>query len=445
MMQNKGSRRTFFIHTFGCQMNQADSAIISALLKGAGHLPAQSEAEADLVLLNTCAVRENAVDRVAGYLEQLRGAKRRRKGLLVGLVGCVPQYRREELFERFPMLDLLAGPDTYRGLPALVEEAERGARPAALRFDTSETYEGVDPLRPDAIGAFLPVMRGCNNMCAYCVVPFTRGRERSHPFDAVLREARSLEAAGFREVTLLGQNVNSYADPLSGRGFAELLDAVARVVPTMRVRFTTSHPKDISPDLVETIARHSNLCNHIHLPVQSGSTSVLRRMNRGHSIEEYLRKVELIRSVLPDASITTDIIAGFCGESAEEHRATLSLLETVRYDSAFMFHYSTRPGTPAAGTLPDDVPDEVKKARLQEIIALQTDISRERNERFVGRVVEVLAEAESRRSPDRLMGRTPCNRSVVFDRQELLPGQLAMVAVTSATSATLSGSVARNS
>lgn len=426
-------------------MNQADSAIISALLADAGHIPAATEAEADLVLLNTCAVRQNAVDRVAGHLQRLQGAKRRRKGMLVGLVGCIPQYLREELFGRFPVLDLLAGPDTYRSLPRLLEEACRGGRPASLSFDTSETYKGVEPLRPSAVGAFLPVMRGCNNMCAYCVVPFTRGRERSHPFDAVLLEARSLQASGFREVTLLGQNVNSYADPRSGRGFAELLEAVAMAVPDMRVRFTTSHPKDISPALVEAVARHANLCRHIHLPVQSGSSSVLRRMNRGHSIEEYLEKISLVRSVLPDAAISTDIITGFCGESADEHRATISLLEEVRYDSAFMFHYSTRPGTPAAGRLPDDVPDEVKKARLQEVIDLQTAISAERNARFVGRVVEVLAESESRRSADRLMGRTGCNRSVVFDREGIVPGQYAMVSVTSSTSATLSGSVARNS
>jgi len=432
-------RNTFYIHTFGCQMNQADSGIISTLLQQEGYLPAESDKEAGIILLNTCAVRENAVDRIEHYLQHLQGLKKRDKGLIVGVAGCVPQYRREEMFALSPAIDFLAGPDTYRTLPSLIEQARSGLKAVSLEFDASETYEGIDPAREGSVSAFVPVMRGCNNMCAFCVVPFTRGRERSHPFSSVIGEVRKLADSGYREITLLGQNVNSYSDPEEGRDFAALLDAVSREAPQARIRFTTSHPKDISEALLHTIAARPNICNHIHLPVQSGSSRVLGLMNRAHSIEEYREKTAMIRSVIPGVALSTDIIAGFCGELEQDHLETLELLSEVRFDSAFMFFYSPRPGTLAARTLADDVPEAVKKRRLQEIIDLQNSISGELYQEAVGTVVEVLAESESRRSPQQLMGRTPGNRVVVFDRGDHQPGEVVQVVVTAATSATLTG------
>ncbi len=306
--------RSFYINTFGCQMNLADSSIITAILRDVGYRVAGSEEEADIVILNTCAVRENAVERITHYLQFLRGAKKRKKSLLVGVAGCVPQHLKREMLEMFPAIDFLAGPDTYRTLPVLLQDAAAGNRPAAFDFRIEETYAGIDPQRPEGVGAFVPVMRGCNNMCAFCVVPFTRGREHSQPFGAVMDEVRRIVDGGYREITLLGQNVNSYADLEGGRDFASLLRAVSMEAPGCRIRFTTSHPKDISRDLVETIAESRNICSHVHLPVQSGSTRVLGRMNRGHGIEEYRDTVALLRSRIPGVSLTTDIIAGFCGE-----------------------------------------------------------------------------------------------------------------------------------
>jgi tRNA-2-methylthio-N6-dimethylallyladenosine synthase len=430
---------TFFIHTFGCQMNQADSAIITALLQQAGYNAAESEESAGIILLNTCAVRENAVDRIEHVLQHFQGLKKRDKGLVLGVAGCIPQYQREEMFTISPAIDFLAGPDTYRTLPLLIEQARTGGKPTMLEFNSTETYEGVDPVRQGVISAFVPVMRGCNNMCAYCVVPFTRGRERSHPFSAVMGEVKQLVASGYREITLIGQNVNSYHDPEQGMDFAALLDVVSREAPLARIRFTTSHPKDISEALVRTIADRPNICHHIHLPVQSGSTNMLGRMNRGHTIEEYREKIALIRSIIPGVALSTDIIAGFCGEQEEDHQASLELLSSVRFDSAYMFFYSTRPGTLAARTLVDDVPEAVKKRRLQEIIDLQNSISAELFHQSIGSVVEVLAESESKRSTDQLMGRTAGNRAVVFDREGYQPGDLARVLITGATSATMTG------
>ena len=429
----------FYINTFGCQMNQADSAIITALLQQAGYLSAESEESAGIILFNTCAVRENAVDRIENYLQHFQGLKKRDKGLIVGVAGCIPQYQREEMFAISPAIDFLAGPDTYRTLPSLIEQARTGEKPTSLEFNSAETYEGVDPVRQGVISAFVPVMRGCNNMCAYCVVPFTRGRERSHPFSSVMGEVEKLVSSGYREITLIGQNVNSYHDPERGMDFPALLDAVSRAAPEARIRFTTSHPKDISEALVRSIADSPNICHHIHLPVQSGSTKMLGRMNRGHTIEEYREKIELIRSIIPGIALSTDIIAGFCGEQEEDHQASLELLSSVRFDLAYMFFYSTRPGTLAARTLVDDVPEAVKKRRLQEIIDLQNSISAELFQQSIGSVVEVLAESESKRSADQLMGRTASNRAVVFGREGYQPGDLVRVLITGATSATLTG------
>jgi len=430
---------SFYIHTFGCQMNQADSEIVTSLLVEGGFAPAVDEAAADVVLLNSCAVRENAEERLGNILTQLKGRKRRRIELIIGVLGCVPQFERERVFSDYPFVNFIVGPDNYRELPVIIANLREEKRLARLDYDQQETYAGIDPVRTGTISAFLPVMRGCNNHCAFCVVPVTRGRERSVGCERVVAEVTALAAAGFREVTLLGQNVNSWRDAEKGLDFAGLLDGVSLAAPLMRIRFTTSHPKDISESLVKVIAARPNLCNHIHLPVQSGSSRMLDLMKRGHTREEYLDRIAMIRRHIPDAAITTDLIAGFCTETEEEHRETLSLMEAVGFDSSFMFHYSVRPGTWAARNLPDDVPEAVKKRRLQEIIELQNAMSREIYQREIGKTVEVLAEAESKRSPSQLMGRTATNRAVVFSRGECNPGDTLLVKITGATSATLTG------
>jgi tRNA-2-methylthio-N6-dimethylallyladenosine synthase len=430
---------SFFIHTFGCQMNLADSEIVTAILTDGGFVRAGDEASADVVLLNSCAVRENAEERLGNILTQLKGRKRRQRELVVGVLGCVPQFERERVFSDFPFVDFIVGPDNYRELAGIIENSREQKRLASLDYDQQETYAGIDPVRTGSISAFLPVMRGCNNYCAFCVVPVTRGRERSVGYERVLAEVAALAASGFREVTLLGQNVNSWRDAEKSLDFAGLLDGVSQAAPSMRIRFTTSHPKDISEALVKVIAARPNLCNHIHLPVQSGSSRMLDLMKRGHTREEYLDRIAMIRRHIPDAAITTDLIAGFCTETEEEHRETLSLMEAVGYDTAFMFHYSVRPGTWAARNLPDDVPEALKKRRLQEIIELQNAMSREIYRREIGQTVEVLAEAESRRSSLQLMGRTKTNRAVVFSRGEFNAGDTLLVKITGATSATLTG------
>ena len=428
------------IRTFGCQMNQADTEIITSLLQDEGYVMTDSEDSADLVILNTCAVRENAVEKIMNTLNNLKGKRRLRPGLLVGVIGCVPQYYREKMFGMSDGIDFLAGPDTYRQLPVLIENAEQGIRGANLAFAPEETYTGVEPVRTGSISAFVPVMRGCNNRCAFCVVPFTRGKERSRPVKSVIDEVERLADAGYREITLLGQNVNSYFDNDSSCGFPELLERAGLAAGGVRIRFTTSHPKDISESLVRVISVHDNICNTIHLPVQSGSTRMLKLMNRGHSREEYLEKIAMIRRCIAGVTISTDLIAGFCCETEEDHGDTLSMMEEVRFDFSYMFYYSVRPGTYAAKHLPDDVPEKVKKRRLEEIITLQNRISGELHAAEVGHVVEVLAESESKRSSDMLMGRTGTNRVVVFNRNGCSPGDLVDVRIKSATSATLVGS-----
>ena len=428
------------IRTFGCQMNQADTEIITSLLQDEGYVMTDAENSADLVILNTCAVRENAVEKIMNTLNNLKGKRQLRPGLLVGVIGCVPQYYREKMFEMSDGIDFLAGPDTYRQLPLLIENAEQGIRGANLGFVPEETYTGVEPVRTGSISAFVPVMRGCNNRCAFCVVPFTRGKERSRSAKSVIDEIERLAVSGYKEITLLGQNVNSYFDDDTGCGFSELLDRVSHVAEGTRIRFTTSHPKDISESLVRVIADRENICNTIHLPVQSGSTRMLKLMNRGHSREEYLEKISMIRRCVPGVTISTDLIAGFCGEAEEDHRETLSLMEEVRFDFSYMFYYSVRPGTYAAKHLPDDVSEKVKKRRLEEVIALQNRISGELHAAEIGNVVEVLAETKSKRSDQMLMGRTGTNRVVVFDRDGHEPGNLVTVRILSSTSATLIGS-----
>lgn len=427
------------IRTFGCQMNQADTEIITSLLQDEGYVVTGTEESADLVILNTCAVRENAVEKIMNTLNNLRGKRRVRPNLLIGVIGCVPQYYREKMFSMTDGIDFLAGPDTYRQLPLLIENAEQGIRGTNLAFLPEETYDGIEPVRRGSISAFVPVMRGCNNRCAFCVVPFTRGRERSRPMKSVIEDVGQLAAKGYGEVTLLGQNVNSYFDNDAGCGFAELLERAARAAQGMRIRFTTSHPKDISETLVRAVAAHENICNTIHLPVQSGSTRMLKLMNRGHSREEYLEKIAMIRRSVPGVTISTDLIAGFCGETEEDHEDTLSMMEEVRFDFSYMFCYSVRPGTYAAKKLPDDVPEAVKKRRLEEIIAVQNRISGELHAAEIGTVAEVLAETRSKRSDKMLMGRTAANRVVVFDRDGYEPGDMVSVKIHSSTSATLVG------
>ncbi|MCW8796908.1 MAG: tRNA (N6-isopentenyl adenosine(37)-C2)-methylthiotransferase MiaB [Chlorobium sp.] len=429
-----------YIRTFGCQMNQADTEIITALLQDEGYVMTGSEENADLVILNTCAVRENAVEKIMHTLDHLKGKRRSRPELLVGVIGCVPQYYREKMFGMAGGIDFLAGPDTYRRLPEMIANAGQGIRGADFGFSSDETYCGIEPARSGTISAFIPVMRGCNNRCAFCVVPFTRGKERSRPLLSVLEDVGRLAASGYKEITLLGQNVNSYSDDEAACDFSELLDRVALAAEGVRIRFTTSHPKDISESLVRVIAARNNICNAIHLPVQSGSTRMLKLMNRGHTREEYIEKIAMIRGAIPGVTVSTDLIAGFCGETLEDYQATLSMMEEVRFDFAYMFYYSVRPGTYAAKHLPDDVPEEEKKRRLEEIIALQGSISGERNAAEVGSVVEVLAESESKRSSEMLMGRTDTNRVVVFDRHGFEVGDMVKVRIRSSTPATLIGS-----
>jgi tRNA-2-methylthio-N6-dimethylallyladenosine synthase len=432
-------KRKVHIHTFGCQMNQADTEIMVSLLENKGFRVVEDEDDAEIMLLNTCAVRENAVERIGHQLQHLKGRKKKDKGLVVGVVGCIPQFQKERMLLEYPDIDFLAGPDTYRNLTSLIDQALSGIRMTDFTCTHTETYAGIHPARNGTISAFVPVMRGCNNRCAFCVVPLTRGRERSLRFSDVVQEAARLEKQGYREMTLLGQNVNSYRDPLSGRDFASLLDAVSQAAPHMRIRFTTSHPKDISESLVRTIASRPNICRHIHLPVQSGSSRLLNLMKRGHTIEEYLQKIDMIRDIIPEAALSTDLITGFCSESEEDFRATIDLMNRVRFDYAYMFYYSVRPGTWASEHLEDDVPDEVKKKRLQEIIDLQNRISADIHAAEKGKVVEVLAESESKRSGSMLMGRTGTNRVVVFDRASFSPGDLVDVKIHTSTSATLTG------
>jgi len=434
-----------FIETYGCQMNVNDSEVVLSILRKEGYDRCASLAEADLILVNTCSVRDNAEQRVLGRLDVFRQEKLRRRGVVVGVLGCMAQRLKEKLLEH-PAVDLVAGPDAYRDLPRLVKAATADGKQIDTILSHEETYGDISPVRMDREGvtAFISIMRGCNNVCSYCIVPFVRGAERSRDPESILREARELIAAGYREINLLGQNVDSYrwapapdagsAEPVD---FAQLLDRVADIDPTVRIRFATSHPKDMGDAVLHVMARHDNICKHIHLPVQSGSDVMLEKMNRHYTRAHYLERIARIREILPDCAITTDIIAGFCGETDEDHAATLSLMREVRYDSAFMFQYSERPGTKAARHYPDDVPAPVKTARLNEIIALQNEMSLESNRRCVGQCYEVLVECPSKRDEAELMGRTSQNKSCVFPAQGHKPGDTVTVRVLSCTSATL--------
>jgi len=438
-----GGDKKLYIETYGCQMNVADSEVIASVMKMAGYDTAESAEEADAVFLNTCSVRDNAEQKILNRLEALRALKKKRPHLIVGVVGCMAERVKDELIERHGV-NLVAGPDAYLSLPDLMAAAEAGEKAINVELSTTETYRDVVPRHIGAarISGFVSIMRGCNNFCTYCIVPYTRGRERSRDVESILREARDLREHGFREVTLLGQNVNSYRftrEDGTAITFPDLLRTVARAVPDLRVRFTTSHPKDMSDETLHVIAEESNVCRHIHLPVQSGSSRILKLMNRKYDREWYLERVAAIRRIIPDCGLSTDIFCGFPGETEEDHQLSLSLMEECRYDSAFMFKYSERPGTYASRHLPDDVPEEVKIRRLNEIIALQNRLSAEANARCVGRTYEVLVEGVSKRSREQLFGRTEQNRVVVFDRGTHHIGDRVQVRVTESSSATLKG------
>ena len=441
--ETKDASRLLYIETYGCQMNVADSEVIASIMQMAGYGSAPSIDEADAVFLNTCSVRDNAEQRVLGRLEQLNALRRRRPRLIIGVLGCMAERVKQDLIDHHHV-DLVAGPDAYLTLPDLVAAVEAGHKAINVELSTTETYRDIIPERicGNHVSGFVSIMRGCNNFCTYCIVPYTRGRERSRDVESILNEVADLCRRGYKEVTLLGQNVNSYRFVQPDGAvidFPCLLRMVARSAPGMRIRFTTSHPKDMSDETLQVIADEPNVCRHIHLPVQSGSDSVLKRMNRKYTRQWYLDRVAAIRRIVPDCGLSTDIFTGFSGETEEDHRLSLSLMEACAYDSAFMFRYSERPGTYASRHLPDDVPEEVKVRRLNEIIALQNRLSAEANARMVGRDVEVLVEGYSKRSREQLFGRTEQNRVVVFDKGDHRIGEIVKLSVVSYSSATLIG------
>lgn len=438
--------KKLYIETYGCQMNVADSEVVAAVMKMAGYDLCEREEEADAVFLNTCSVRENAENKIYHRLEMLHAERKKGRALILGVLGCMAQRVKEELIDQHHA-NLVCGPDSYLRLPELIAQCELGHPAVDTQLSTSETYRDIVPLRMSAnrVSGFVSIMRGCNNFCHYCIVPYTRGRERSRDVESILREVRDLSERGFKEVTLLGQNVNSYGLSPAGKlvegavSFAQLLRMVAREVPHMRVRFTTSNPEDMSEDILHAIAEEPNLCHHIHFPAQSGSDKILRLMNRKYTREQYLDKVAAIRRIIPDCAISTDIFVGYHDETEEDHRQTLSLVREVGFDSAFMFKYSERPGTYAAKHLPDNVPEETKIARLNELIQLQTEVSAAQNRKDEGKTFQVLVEGYSKRSHDQLCGRTTQNKMVVFDKGSHHVGDLVEVRVTHSTSATLFG------
>ena len=434
-----GEGRKLFIETYGCQMNAGDSEIVVSIMQENGYRYTESIDEADIILINTCSIRDNAEQRIWGRLSAMRQLKKRKPGLIVGIIGCMAERLKEQLIEPHTGVDIVAGPDSYRSLPELVRTAESGDKGINVELSKEETYAEIAPVRLDknGVSAYIAIMRGCNNYCAYCVVPYTRGIERSRDPQTIVNEARTLFENGYREVTLLGQNVNSYK--CGEVGFPELMEMVAQVSPLLRVRFATSHPKDISDSLLEVMARYDNICKAIHLPAQSGSNEMLKKMNRKYTREWYLERVAAIRRYMPDCAITTDLIAGFCGETLEDHQQTLSLMQEVGYASAFMFKYSERPGTFSARHYPDDIADEEKTRRLNEIIALQNSLSVVSNEAEVGLVREILVEGTSKRSEEQLCGRTSQNKMVVFDRGDHKAGDYVTVKITGCSSATLFG------
>lgn len=445
---HQGGAKRFYIESYGCQMNFSDSEIVASILGEAGFRPTRNMEESDLILINTCSIREKAEDTVRKRLRVFDKVKEGRPGTLVGVLGCMAERLKSKFLDEEKLVDLVIGPDAYRDLPTLVAGAEDGEKGVNVFLSREETYADISPLRLDSNGvsAFISIMRGCDNMCSFCVVPFTRGRERSRDCFSVVAEATDLYHKGYREVTLLGQNVDSYKweNPESGQkvNFANLLEMVALVHPDLRVRFSTSHPKDITDEVLHTMAKYENICNYIHLPVQSGNSRVLDLMNRTYDREWYMERVDAIYRIIPDCAISSDIIAGFCTETEEEHQDTLSMIEYANYSMSYMFFYSERPGTMAARKYEDDIPQEVKKRRLQEIIRLQNQISFKHNQNDIGKTFKVLIEGDSKRSDQDFKGRNSQNKMIVFPKKEgLKPGDCTTVKVYEATSATLKGNI----
>lgn len=440
-MQNEETdNRLLFIETYGCQMNVADSEVVAAVMQTAGYSTTENIDLADAIFINTCSIRDNAEQRVLGRLKDICAMRRTRK-LIVGVIGCMAERTKDVLFDAGA--DIVVGPDAYLDLPHLVASAENGERAINVNLSTTETYSSVLPQRlgHNTVSAFVSIMRGCNNFCSYCIVPYTRGRERSRDVDSILREINDLQSKGYKEITLLGQNVNSYNFVFDNNAvnFPALLARVAEEFPQLRIRFTTSHPKDMTDETLSVIASYKNICHHIHLPLQSGSSRILKLMNRKYTREWYMQRIEAIKRIIPDCGITTDVFCGFHSETEEDHAETLSLMRWAGFDSAYMFQYSERPGTYASKHLPDNIDDATKGRRLKEIIALQSELSLESNRRDVGRRFEVLIEGYSKRSRADLMGRTSQNKAVVFPAGDRKKGEYAVVEITDATQATLIG------
>jgi len=443
--------KKIYIETYGCQMNFSDSEIVASIITEEGYSAAEKADDADIIFINTCSIRENAEQKVLNRLKQLQHLRKNKPDLVLGVLGCMAERMKTSLLEEEQMggmrVDMVVGPDAYRDLPQLLLDVESGQKAVNVILSSEETYADISPVRyaSNGVAAFISIMRGCENFCTYCVVPFTRGKERSRDPKTILQEARLLFEQGYREITLLGQNVNSYHFQEDKEGnawsFPALMKAVAEIDPLLRVRFATSHPKDMSDELLEIIATFPNICKAIHLPAQSGSSEVLKRMNRKYTREDYLDRIAAIRRIMPECAISTDIIAGFCGETEEEHQETISLMKQVGYDFAYMFKYSERPGTLAAKKYPDDIPEKVKSQRLQEIIDLQNELSLKSNKADIGKVFEVLVEGKSRKSDKRVSGRNSQNKVVVFDDNGYKPGDYVQVKVVECSSATLMGIV----
>ncbi|SFT91574.1 tRNA-2-methylthio-N6-dimethylallyladenosine synthase [Lishizhenia tianjinensis] len=446
--------KKLFLESYGCAMNFADSEVVASILIKQGYQTTNDELEADLILINTCSIRENAEERVRKRLTNFKYRKQHQPSLIVGVLGCMAERLKKQLLEEEKLVDIVAGPDSYRDLPSLINEVEGGQKAVNVLLSREETYADISPVRLDnkGISSFVSITRGCDNMCSFCVVPFTRGRERSRDPQTIVQECRELFEQGYREVTLLGQNVDSYRWNITNKGeikdetkpttnFAELMAMCAEVHPDLRIRFSTSHPKDMTDEVLETIAKYDNICNYIHLPVQSGNTEVLKKMNRGYSREWYLNRIDAIKRIVPEAAISTDIITGFCGETEEQHQDTLSLIEEVKFDFAYMYKYSERPKTLAERKYEDDIPEEVKQRRLTEIITLQREQGMVINQSYVGKTVKVLVEGTSKKSDDMLCGRNDQNTMVVFPKVDVQPASYVNVKITDCTSATLIGEV----
>lgn len=446
-LDNNIYKKYFYIESYGCQMNFSDSEIVASILHAEGFGATKDITLADLILINTCSIREKAEQTIRKRLTEFRKLKHAKPGLLIGVLGCMAERIKAKLLEEEKLVDLVVGPDAYRSLPTLVEEAETGQKAINVLLSREETYADISPIRLDSNGvtAFVSIMRGCNNMCSFCVVPFTRGRERSREVDSILAEAKALFEQGFKEVTLLGQNVDSYywVNPINNEvvTFAMLLEKVALISPDLRVRFSTSHPKDITDDVLNTIAKYENICKYIHLPVQSGNTRILQLMNRTYTKEWYLAKVDRIKELIPECAISTDIITGFCTETEEEHKDTLSVMKHSQYDFAYMFFYSERPGTLAKKRYQDDIPEETKKRRLAEVVELQNELSAKSNLKDIGKTFKVLIENDSKKSNLHWMGRNSQNKVIVFPKENfnLQKGDYVNVKVNSCTQATLIG------